>query len=225
MRHVILTFGLLVAAVFVCRAQDSFEPKTSWPYVYRDFTAGTVTRPNGQEVEGLYNINVSTGRVHFIDGDYIHEAKPSDVNVVTIGSDLFANVGGRMMQVVAGKGKNFIAHDTEINYVDLNATGAAYGSSSASVSTRKTTSIDGMDGPVNMNHMELKNGKDDGKVLPVLEKLYIVVMPNYSYAGKKDLMEMTGIDKDAMKAFLKDTKIKWSDPKSLMQIVEFLAKE
>ncbi len=228
MRHIILTISalLLAATSFVSRAQDSYEPKTSWPYVYRDFTAGTVTRPNGQEVEGVFNVHVGTGRVHMIEGDYIHEVRPSDVNVVTIGGDLFANVGGRMMKVMTGKGRNFVAHDVEINYVDLNATGAAYGSSSASVSTRATSSIEGMAGAgVNMNHMELKNGKDEGKVLPVLEKLYIVVMPNYAYAGKKDLMDMEGIDKTAMKEFLKETKIKWSDPQSLMQIVDFLAKE
>jgi hypothetical protein len=70
--------------------------------------------------------------------------------------------------------------------------------------------------------MELKNTKDDGKVLPMLSKMYIVVPGNVIYATKKDVSEMSGVDTKELNAFIKENKIKWKNPQSLLMLALYI---
>jgi hypothetical protein len=75
-----------------------------------------------------------------------------------------------------------------------------------------------------MNHMELKNAKGEGSILPVIVKKYIVVVGMCPvYASRKDVLELPGLDKDLTKAFLKENKINWKDPQDLMKVHDFIA--
>ena len=73
-----------------------------------------------------------------------------------------------------------------------------------------------------MNHMELKNSKDEGQVLPVKDKLYLVMDHAVVFAAKKDVTELYGIDKKAVNAFIKENQIKWKDPQSLIVLLDYL---
>ena len=42
------------------------------------------------------------------------------------------------------------------------------------------------------------------------------------FAAKKDVMALDGIDKKELSAFLKENKIKWKDPQSLLVLGEYL---
>ena len=73
-----------------------------------------------------------------------------------------------------------------------------------------------------MNHMELKNAKDEGSVLPLALRTYLVFRGNVVFAGKKDVMNVDGLDKKALATFIKEKKIKWKDPQSLLSLLDYM---
>lgn len=203
---------------------QSHEPTTTWPYVYPDFTSGELQPFKGSAVSGNYNVHLLHGRLHFIDGQFIREASSLEVFSVKIGDDYYANVGGNMMRVLAKGENSFIAESVEVDMVQLNATGGAYGSSSSTLATTAMSSLEAIgNGMTATNHMEQKRAKEEGKILPVIKKTYIVYNGNNVYAAKKDVMDIEGVDKKQMAAFLKENKIKWKNPQSLLVLGEYLS--
>ncbi len=212
-------------AVTLCLAQN-YEPTTTWPYLYDDFTEGVMVDRDGDQIKGVYNIHLLHGRVHFIEGDMIREANSLNVNTVTVGGNAYRHVGGTMMEVLAVTEGGLVVKKTEINVTALNSTGGAYGSSSSTLATQALSSLEFMgsaSGPV--NHMNMKNSKNDGKILPVIEKIYLVVGRNVVFAAKKDVLGIPGIDKTSANAFFKENKTKWKDPQSLAAVVDFISNE
>ncbi len=216
---------IMSMVVTLCLAQD-YEPTTTWPYLYDDFTAGVLTDKGGASIEGLYNIHILHGRLHFIEGDMIKEAKALDVVSVKIGDDVYRNVGGTLMQVLARSDKGYVVRKTEIDAAAMNATGGAYGASSSTLATQALSSLEFMgsgSGPV--NHMNMKSSKNDGKTLPLIVKTYLVFDYNVVFAAKRDVLAVDGVDKGAVNAFIKENKIKWKDPQSLIKLVDFISKD
>lgn len=210
--------------VFACNVSaQECEPTTTWPYVYEDFTAGKIQPYKGSAVSGQYNVHVLHGRLHFIDGQFIKEANSMEVFSVQIGNDYYANVGGRMMKVLAKGDNSFVAMAQEVDMVQLNATGGAYGSSSSTLATTSLSSLENIGGGSVTNHMELKRSKEDGRTLPIISKTYIVFGGMIVFATKKDVMDLDGLDKKELATFLKEKKIKWKDPQSLLVVGEYLS--
>lgn len=222
MRH-----RLFLAIVMLMSATSLFaqyEPTTTWPYLYPDFTDGELQVLQGSPKAGKYNVHLFESTLHFIDGDLIREAAASEIFSVRIGNDYYVNVGGSMMKVLAKSEKGFVAQEAVVDVAQLNNTGGAYGSSSNSISTQALSSLEGIGGTrTNMNHMELKRSRNDGEVLPLNVKLYIVVPGYQIYAAKKDVSELQGLDKKELNAFLKDKQVKWKDPQSLLPLVDYIA--
>ncbi len=227
--HIMKTLKtLIVAALFalsavLCAAQN-FEPTTTWPYIYENFMPGKLVMNTGKVVEGKYNICIDDSRVHFIDGDMVKQASVVEVVSVQIGNDVYINAAGRMMKVLQKSDKGVVAEDISIDYARLNETGGAYGSSSSSIATTALSSLEGIGGTrTNMNHMELKSSKENGKTLTLNKKLYLVFGGRSVLATKRDVQDMPGIDKTKLKSFLKSNKIKWKEPVSLIVLVDYLA--
>jgi hypothetical protein len=209
--------------LFACNAFAQHEPTTTWPYLYGDFTKGEIKSMKDEAKPGIFNIHILYGRLHFIEGELIRELSPSEVVSVKIGSDYFVNVGGEMMKVLAMEGNVYVTEKQEVDMIRLNATGGAYGSSSSTLATTALSSLENIgNGMTATNHMELKNTKDDGKVLPMLSKMYIVVPGNVIYATKKDVLEMSGVDTKELNAFIKENKIKWKNPQSLLMLALYI---
>jgi len=215
--------ALLSLGIQSAKAQN-FEPTTTWPYAYEDFMPGKLVMNTGKVVEGSYNICLDNSSVHFIDGSLVKQASPVEVTSVQIGKDIYVNASGKMMKVLQKSDKGVVAEGVSIDYARLNETGGAYGSSSNSIATTSLSSLEGIGGTrSNMNHMELKNSKSDGKTLTLNKKYYLVFGGKCVYATKRDVQDMPGVDKDKLKAFLKSNKIKWKDPVSLIALVDYLA--
>lgn len=224
MKRAFISFLAGMASV-LCLAQD-YEPTTTWPYLYDDFSEGMLHIDASHDKPGLYNIHLLKGRLHFIDGNMIREANPADVYSVLIGSDIYCNVGGVMMKVLAKSDGGFVALASEVDMTRLNSSDGAYGSSSNTAATRNLSSLDAISaGGAAVNHMNLKNAKGDGKSLPVLEKIYLVYDGNVVFASKRDVMELEGVDRKALSFFLKENRIKWKDPQSLIRLVDFINNE
>lgn len=127
-----------------------------------------------------------------------------------------------MLKVMAKSDKAIVVEEFNIDFAALNATGGAYGSSSTSAGTTAFSSLEGIGGTrTNMNHMELKNNKDNGKELPLIKKNYIFVKGQKIFCSKKDVLALS-VDRDAVKSFLKANKIKFNDPQSVLILGDFL---
>ena len=222
MRRTIIAI-LLLCLSLGCMSAQNHKPTTTWPYLYADFQPGELKKTTGAPIEGTYNIHIYQGTLHFIEDGMIREVLSSQVFSLKIGMDYYANVGGTMMKVLARSDNGFIAQETLADIAALNSTGGAYGSSSNSISTQALSSLEGIGGSrSNMNHMELKNSKDEGQVLPVKDKLYLVMDHAVVFAAKKDVTELYGVDKKAVNAFIKENQIKWKDPQSLIVLLDYL---
>ena len=217
-------FFISVAMLLISlSAFAQYEPTTKWPYIYQDFTPGQIQLTKTAAKQGVFNIHILHGRLHFIDKELIREVNPVEIVSAKIGEDLYVNSGGKMMKVLAHKDNVFVVEGIEVDMNQLNATGGAYGSSSTTLATTALSSIEEIGtGAAAMNHMELKNSKDEGRILPLITKRYIVFPGHVIYAAKKDIMNIAGADSDETGAFMKEQKIKFKDAQSLLKLGIYL---
>ena len=221
MKHFLIT-AAFIASCLTASAQD-YEPTSTWPYIYGEFTPGKLIYHTGKEMNSLYNIHIPSGKLHFIEGDMIREMSDISPFSVEIGEGaIYRNVNGKMMKVLAASANGFVVEDTEIDMARLNATEGAYGSSSNSSATTALSSIV-MAARVNVSHMELKNSKSDGQALPLTYRIYLVVADTVLNASKKDVLGLNGIDRKKFDAFCKQNKIKWRNPDSLLIVIDYIA--
>jgi hypothetical protein len=218
--------GIAVSVTASFAQKADYEPTTTWPYIYSDFVEGEASmNPTGTKT-AKFNICLINNAVHFIDGELVKEALPGDILSVKIGDDIYQNVNGEFLKVVALSDKSAVVEAQEIDMSALNATGGAYGSSSNTLSTMALSSLEGI-GATNssqsLNHMDLLNNKEQGKILTLIKKNYLVAKGYKVFCNTKDFLAVPGIDKAAAKTFLKQNKIKWKNPQSALLAGDYLA--
>lgn len=220
MKKVILTIAAIVAVT--CAFAQEYS--TAWPYLYNDFTAGEVVTVKGAKLQYPMNIHILHGRLHFIEDGLIKEAATKDVLLIKIGQDEYLGVDQDVMKIAARAEKGLVMAHLLGDFESLNEAGGAYGSSTTSSATRKLTSIE-VQGKVNQNHMELREGRHDGQLVDLTTTYYLVIPGKDKIpANKKDVEKAIGPDrKDEFKAWLKANKIKWNKPESLAKVVDFIA--
>jgi len=225
MKRILITLVACFSGFCLSHAQ-SYSPTTTWPYAYSEFQEGTLVLAGGKEQKGQYNINMDDHRLHFLEGGYIKAAQMIDVLMVQIGTDVYQNVAGAMYKVLAKSDKSLVLEEKTIDYAALNETGGAYGSSSTTIGTMSLSSLEGIgatNSSTNINHMDLKNQKENGKILSFITKKYIYVKGNKVYATKRDFLGVPGVDPALSKAFLKENKIKWNRMDDILKAGDFLA--
>ncbi|GHT49341.1 hypothetical protein FACS189440_14910 [Bacteroidia bacterium] len=198
------------------------EVTTMWPYIYSDFQKGTVYFKDQQILEAPVNVHLLKSSLHYLDKDQIKEAESSDIVLVQIGSDRYYMRNNQLMRVVTGDSIGFIAELVTADFNALAESGGAYGSSSSVQATRKLSSVE-IGGVSITNHVELKSKKDAGSLLPLTKKYYIVTEDQVYPANKKGFESQLPENKrNAFKQFIKQNKIKWNKPESLIALLEFL---
>ncbi len=218
MRRFLFIVLLMVPVLSYVAAQ---EPTTTWPYIFKDFTEATVYMSKGGKIEYKANVHLAKSTLHYIADDMINEVRGRDILLVDFGGRKFMNVNNSLMEVVEEVEGGFIAMLREINFTELNETGGAYGSSSATTSTKALSSLEGI-GSIT-THMLQQDNKNSGKVLPLQSSYYIVTEGRVYPANKSMIEDFLPVDKKAaFKAFVKQNKIKWNNPQSLIKLVEVL---
>lgn len=224
MRNFVTIVALAVLSLFPAKAGD-YAPTSTWPYVYEDFVGGELVFRDGQKRSGLFNIALTDSKLHFIEGDMVQEARTFDIDRVGIGEDIYVNLGGKLFKVLSKSDKALVVEGSEIDYAKLNSSEGAYGASTASVSVQALSSLEGFGGAhTNMNHMALKNSKEEGKSLPLIVRKYVVIDGLPVFASKRDVLalaERKGY-KSEVSSFIKTNKIKWKSTTSLQQLADYL---
>lgn len=216
---------LSVAVALVALTAGAFTPNTKWPYMYEDFTEGTLYRGKDYSV-AQFNIHYMGNVLHYIseNDDKIYSAMGNEVDSVVIDGKKFVltQIDGQMMEVTAQSGSDMVLR---LDYADFDAVqkgnAGAYGASLNSASTRNLSSLEiaGMNNP---QHGLLLQNKKDGISLGVRSRYYMRIGKLDIEANKKSLEMIVPADRmDEWKQFLKKNKIKWKKTESLEKILDF----
>ena len=220
----------LVVAILMSIAAlaDDFTPTTTWPYLYSEFTPGEIITTAGGRKPMVLNITITKANVHFIDGEMINELSNRDIASVKIGDDIYVNAAGKLQKVLAQDEKGYVVETIEVDFAKMNSTGGAYGSSSSTLGTMNLSSLETIGATssgqgINLNHMEIRANKEEGQEIPLIKKKSIFAARKTVPAAKGNISDIVGAA--TLKAFLKEHKVKWNDPQSLLQIVDLVASQ
>lgn len=196
---------------------------TTWPYLYGDFTPGTIYTTAGPQEPALMNIHMVKGAIHYIDKqNNVREANTKNFVKAEIAGADFMIRDGILMKVLSSRENGFVGASYLVDMASINETGGAYGVSSSTLSTQKLSSVQG--NSVNMNHMELMSQKEEGQEVDVKATMYIVYGTKCIEASKKAVTEAVPAEKQAdFKAFMKKNKINWKNISDIEKVIDFLS--
>lgn len=217
-----LFIGILMAGTAL--AQDAV-PTVNWPYLYPDFMEGELMRTRGKSSTAQYNIHLGQSVLHYVENGKIKEVPAVGVLNLTIGDDLFLNVGGKMMKVMAEVQNAYVVEEVLGNYSAVVSHTGAYG---AAVSGHdKTYFHERNNGSYNGYlvtdvYADLVALKGQSDKLPVIRNVYFVLGLQQIPANKKSVLALDGIDKKAFSQFLKSNDINWKEVDDLVKVVEYI---
>jgi len=216
---------VLLAAVAVAQNE---APTTNWPYLYPEFKDGEIQRTRGKAVKSMLNIHLNLGALHYVENGKIKEANTLGIDSITIGEDLFRNVGGKMLKVLAETEGGYVVEEARGNFTAVVRDDGAYGTTGLNSTTTKTflyneNVVNAYNGYLLTDvYADLLAMKDQGEKLPVNRNMYIVIGIEQIPASKKNVADLDGLDKKAFKAFLKSEDIQWDDPQDLVKVIEYV---
>ena len=225
-----LLFSIIAMLMAVAASAQKDSPTTSWPYLYPDFMEGEL-EVRTKITKALVNIHLNLGALHYVENGKIKESSTIGITKLVIGDDVFRNVGGKMMKMLAEAEDGFVVEETRANYTAVVKKDGAYGTTALNSTTTKSflyneNVLNGYNGYLMTDiYKDLHAMKDQSEKLPVLKNRYLVIGLNQIKADKQNVLDIEGLDKKAFKAFLKTEKIKWDDPQDLVKVIEFITAE
>lgn len=218
----IVTCLLLVVAA----AHAKYVPNTKWPYVYEDFTQGTVYSADNQKSEGLLNIHLAGNVLHYVGKDgKVYANDNHRIARVEIGQDAYIVVDNRLMQIVSQKDADVLLKLELADFSQLTqGSGGAYGSSLNSSASNLLSSLDlgGLNRP---EHGMMLQEKHDGREIPVSTVYYFAIGGQCIEASKGEVMKYAGEERKAeLTRFIKEKKVKWKNEDSLKTVLEYLSR-
>lgn len=214
----------IIAFCALTAMAQSFEPNTKWPYLYKDFTQGTIYFEGNQKSTLQLNIHLWGNVLHYVAADgRIFESKDSKVMRVEIDKDAYIFSDHKLVEIKATNGNNLLVKLTKADFDALNSGGGAYGSSLNSSAVKELSSLDlgGLNQPELGKMLQEKN---DGSIIPLSYVYYFIINGQQIEASKKSVDKYIGKAKtEDFAKFLKDKKIKWKKEDSLKEVLSFLS--
>jgi len=215
---------LLFSSVLTVSAQR-FEPNTKWPYIYQDFTDGTIYFTGDKKSEAKLNIHLWGNKLHYISGDQkILESNEKGIIRVEIGSDAYIYCDRQLVKVLAAEQNQLLVEESKADFDALFSSTGAYGASLNSASARDLSSLD-LGGLNNPELGLMLQERNDGSALSVRTRYYFVINGKMVEANKKQVEQLLNDSgKKEWKTFQKQNKIKWKKEDSLKQVLSFVVK-
>jgi hypothetical protein len=203
-----------------------FAPNTRWPYLYENFSQGTIYFAKNQKSEAQLNVHLLGNTLHYITQDgKIFESSDKDVIRVEIGNDTYWFANHKLMQVITQEGNCALLKLVYGDFDSMTSGSGAYGSSLNSSASRDLSSLDlgGLNQPELGKMLQERN---DGSEIPLETAYYFILGGKVVEANKKAVTETVEVSQsDNWKKFLKENKIKWKKEDSLISVLGFFAKE
>lgn len=221
MKKILLLFAML-NTILTTNAQN-YEPNTKWPYIYENFTDGTVFFEGNKKAQKQLNIHLWGNKLHYLtDDNRILEAKDKGVVRVEIGNDAYIYSDNQLVKILDVDQNNLVVELTKADFDALFTGTGAYGSSLNSSAARDLSSLDlgGIDNPELGRLLQERN---DGRDLSVKHVFFFIIDGKQIEANKKEVESLLSDNgKKEWKAFQKQNKIKWKDEDSLAKVLSFI---
>ena len=221
MRKILLLFVML-STVLTTNAQN-YDPNTKWPYIYENFTDGTVFFDVNKKAQMQLNIHLWGNKLHYISDDKrILESRDKGVVRVEIGNDAYIFSDHKLVKILAVDQNNLVVELTKADFDALFTGTGAYGSSLNSSAARDLSSLDlgGIDNPELGRLLQERN---DGRDLSLKRLYFFIIDGKQIEANKKEVESLLNDNgKKEWKAFQKQNKIKWKDEDSLAKVLSFI---
>lgn len=221
MKKILLLFAML-NTILTTNAQN-YEPNTKWPYIYENFTDGTVFFDGNKKAQMQLNIHLWGNKLHYLsDDNRILETKDKGVVRVEIGNDAYIFSDHKLVKILAVDQNNLVVELIKADFDALFTGTGAYGSSLNSSAARDLSSLDlgGIDNPELGRLLQERN---DGRDLSVKHVFFFIIDGKQIEANKKEVESLLSDNgKKEWKAFQKQNKIKWKDEDSLAKVLSFI---
>lgn len=221
MKKILLLFAML-NTILTTNAQN-YEPNTKWPYIYENFTDGTVFFDGNKKAQMQLNIHLWGNKLHYISDDKrILESRDKGVVRVEIGNDAYIFSDHKLVKILAVDQNNLVVELTKADFDALFTGTGAYGSSLNSSAARDLSSLDlgGIDNPELGRLLQERN---DGRDLSLKRLYFFIIDGKQIEANKKEVESLLNDNgKKEWKAFQKQNKIKWKDEDSLAKVLSFI---
>lgn len=230
MKRIILLAAAAFAFITPLFAAPEFEPRETWPYIYEEFLPGAVRTSDGKLIEeGIYNICLIDGALHYISDGKVMKADLNSVFTAKVGDDVYVKVWGKMYKVLAESEYGAVLSGMEIDMEALDKVDVGYGVSVSSAS-KHGLNVMALDSGGNINILNetiqnVEDNKNKGKVLPLVETTYLFFQNRLIKANRSEVLDIPGVDKKEAANFIKKEKIKWKKTDSLLKVLEFLDKK
>ena len=222
MRKIIVLLLLVTTALTV--SAQKYSPNTKWPYVYENFTEGTIFFEGNKKTKAQLNIHLLGNKLHYLaDDGRIFTSDDKDVIRVEIGSDAYIYSDHKLVRIVAVDKTNLLVELTKADFDALFTSTGAYGASLNSSSSRDLSSLD-LGGLENAELGRMLQEKNDGRDIPLKKQYLFILGGKQIEATKKSVESVLNADgqKD-WKDFQKQNKIKWKNEESLSQVLTFIS--
>ena len=221
MRKILLLFVML-STVLTTNAQN-YDPNTKWPYIYENFTDGTVFFDGNKKAQMQLNLHLWGNKLHYISDDKrILESRDKGVVRVEIGNDAYIFSDHKLVKILAVDQNNLVVELIKADFDALFTGTGAYGSSLNSSAARDLSSLDlgGIDNPELGRLLQERN---DGRDLSLKRLYFFIIDGKQIEANKKEVESLLSDNgKKEWKAFQKQNKIKWKDEDSLAKVLSFI---
>ncbi len=214
----------MVMAVAAYAIEIDYVPTTAWPYVYQEFREGKVTTSLGEELKhDKLNISLADGKAHFVQNDVLMELDLRVVATVYVGEDEYVPVSGRLVKVVGRTEHGITALSVTINVAAMNSSEVGYGGTSLLTSTQKVSANAIASGSDYSSYRSISEiAQDEGEPLKLKTVRGIVHNRTFIPASRYDILNIVGIDKEAVKKYMKDNKIRLSEDEDLARLAEYI---
>ena len=224
MKKSILTIALL--AVTVMASAQKYEPNTKWPYLYQDFTTGTIYFEGNQKYSNRkLNIHLLGNKLHYLGEDgRIYQSDDQKVTRVEICADAYIFSNHKLVRIVTAEGTNLLVMLTKANFDALQQSSGAYGASLNSSASCDLSSLDlgGLDKPELGKMLQEKN---EGRTIPIENEYFFIIDGKEVNASKKAVEKIIDRERtEEWKLFLKENKLKWKKVESLKLVLGFISK-
>ena len=221
MRKIIVLLLLVTTALTV--SAQKYSPNTKWPYIYENFTEGTIFFDGNKKTKAQLNIHLLGNVLHYLaDDGRIFTSDDKDVVRVEIGSDAYIYSDHKLVRIVAVDKTNLLVELTKADFDALFTSTGAYGASLNSSSSRDLSSLD-LGGLENAELGRMLQEKNDGRDIPLKKQYLFILGGKQIEAVKKSVESVLNADgQKEWKDFQKQNKIKWKNEESLSQVLTFI---
>lgn len=217
-----IAFLLLVCATMTVYAQD-FDPNTKWPYIYENFTDGTIYFEGNKKTESQLNIHLWGNKLHYLNADQkIFESIDKGIIRVEIGADAYIYSNHQLVKLLAVVDNNVLVQLTKADWDALFTGTGAYGASLNSSSSRDLSSLE-LAGLGKPELGLLLQERHDGREISLKTQYLFIIDGRQIEANKGDVEDVLNDEgKKVWKSFLKQNKIKWKNEESLKTVLSFI---